>query len=91
MAPVLSPLLTKALGCGCVEDGGGREKQRGWREKLVSHRIVGWDVLEGASSLGCKGTLHTHSLTHSLFHTHTLSVGDSGASCWPRLLQMIQG
>lgn len=39
--PVLSPLLTKASGCGRVEDGGGGMQQWRWREEQVSHRIVG--------------------------------------------------
>lgn len=45
MAPVLSLVLTKASGCGCVEDGGAGKRRQGRRQEQVSHRIVGWDEL----------------------------------------------
>lgn len=63
--PVLSPALTKTSGCGRVEDGGGGKQQRGRREEQVSHRIVGWDGLEGGLATG----LHTHSHTHTNTHS----------------------
>ncbi len=68
--PVLSPVLTKASGCGRAEDGGGGKQQRGRREEQVSHRIVGWDELEGGLATGLQGDT-THSFTHSLTHSHT--------------------
>lgn len=40
--PVLSSSLTKALGCGCVEDGG---EAIGIGDEQVSHRMAGWDEL----------------------------------------------
>lgn len=72
MAPVLSAMLTKAPGRGCVEDGGAGRQQQGWRQEQVSHRIVGWDELEGASPLGLQEDM-THSFTHPLTYSHTHS------------------
>lgn len=86
--PVLSLVLTKTSGCSGVEDGGEGKQQQRWREEQVSHRIVGWDGLEGGLATGLQGDM-THTITHT--HIYTLSVGDSGASCWPPPLQMIQG
>ncbi len=71
--PVLSPALTKTSGCGHVEYGGGGKRQRGWREEQVSHRILGWDELEGGLATGLQGdtTLFIHIHTHTHTHTHS--------------------
>lgn len=68
--PVLSPVLTKTSGCGCVEDGGGREEK--WREELVSHRILGWDELEGGLAIRLQGDMtHSFSDTSTYIYTHS--------------------
>lgn len=64
-SPLFCPRsLTKAPGCGRVEDGGGRRE----RSRFPIEYLAGMNW-RGASPLGCKGTRHTHS------HTHTHSGG----------------
>lgn len=71
-------------------------------DEQVSHRITGWDELGGTWGEDVQGVLTTrqqgnmtHSFIHPLTHSHscknTHSEGNSGASCWPPPLQMIQG
>lgn len=67
--PVLSLVLTKTSGCRRVGDGGGREQQWGRREEQVSHRIVGWDELEGGLTIRLQGDT-THSFSQTYIHTH---------------------
>lgn len=55
------------------EWGGGVEGKQQWDEQ-VSHRMAGWDELEGGLATGLRqNTTHsfTHPLTHSYTHTYT--------------------
>lgn len=71
--PALSLVLTKTLGCGW---------RRGWRvgggpsggsEEQVSHRILGWDELEGAIAIRLQRDMtHSFSRTHTHISTHSL-------------------
>lgn len=77
---VLSPAITKASGCGHMVRVGAKGGRREGAE--FPHKSI-----LGGSAVGSDGTRSNHSLSH----THSVPVGDSGASCLPPQLQMIQG
>lgn len=72
-SPLLCPWCSQrhwvAVG---VEDGGLRGGQGG-SEEQVSHRILGWDELEGAIAIRLQRDMtHSFSRTHTHISTHSL-------------------